>query len=836
MQTSVFVIYFPYLSIRYGGMVLEHNIKYDVFISFSFADQATVDRIVNLLTNVYDISCWICTEEIRAGENFRKDLAVAINSAGLVVLVQSKHSAVSKEVSKEILFALKKGKMVKPFVIEESELADELEFELSTTHYIDATRPELDDRIMELAKDICHTLGKPFTVSGRQCTSAAEALQSTPAVIPKTVFCGRESVLNDISAHFRSGERVLFLRGMGGIGKTQIAKQYAKRFRDDYDVIIYATYNGSLRQLLIADGPFTIEPPLARYNLPDGSIEDDNAFFARKLDKIKKLSSERTLIILDNFDVEQDADLPLLTNGKYRLLVTTRCDYSRLYPTFTIHPIDSMEELKQLFFQNYDGFDVEEDDPNLEKLIEMVNRHTYTVELLAQHMESSGQTVAEMIAALQERGILSIHEKVTDAEMKTQVAYENLLRMFSLFALNDAEQKVLMYLSLMPLSGVNARDFKRWAELSGNTELRSLERKGWIVKNTDGIALHPIIRDVVKHKIEATVSNCRRFIDLFTEDISETYTWHMKKQEKDRFAHLVRGLLQRFPQITEDTLTLYQHAESLLSFAVDPQYAAVLAARLWDYAIEKKSETSYEAGHAAYKRGWLYAYNSHLPDSVNQACEWLGRAAEIMQQITLETESQMGAYAQVLTNLSKMNLVAYEQSGSIDDYNAAVAVAETSIAFCKQSFQPHQVQYSKVAGAHWQLADALCAGGEYERALHHINISLDILIARHTENDSDSMFALYRRGCIRYEMGEYDVAEPELEKSTRGYVDFFGIAHPNLYQMHRKWGDCCVKLNNHTKAAYAYGKALETAKLIFAPGSEPIITMQKYLAEQSKYC
>ena len=80
---------------------MEHNITYDVFISFSFADQATVDRIVNLLTNVYNISCWICTEEIRAGENFRKDLAMAINSAGLVVLVQSKHSAVSKEVSKE---------------------------------------------------------------------------------------------------------------------------------------------------------------------------------------------------------------------------------------------------------------------------------------------------------------------------------------------------------------------------------------------------------------------------------------------------------------------------------------------------------------------------------------------------------------------------------------------------------------------------------------------------------------------------------------------------------------------------------------------------------------
>ena len=815
---------------------MEHNITYDVFISFSFADQATVDRIVNLLTNVYNISCWICTEEIRAGENFRKDLAMAINSAGLVVLVQSKHSAVSKEVSKEILFALKKGKMVKPFVIEESELADELEFELSTTHYIDATRPELDDRIMDLAKDICNTLGKPFVVNGQQNKKAvaAESLQSTPAVIPKTVFCGREKVLNDINEHFCNGEHVLFLRGMGGIGKTQIAKQYAKRFRDNYDVIIYATYNGSLRRLILADGPFSIEPPLARYNLPDGSSEDDDTFFVRKLDKVKKLSSERTLIILDNFDVEQDLDLPLFIEGKYHLLITTRCDYSRLYPTIAIGAIDSMEELKKLFFRNYDGFDVDEDDPRLEELIEMINRHTYTVELLAQHMECSGESVEEMINALKERGILSIHEKITDAEMKTQVAYENLLRMFSLFDLNETELTVLMYLSLMPLSGVNARDFKRWAGLSGNSELKGLERKGWIVKNTDGIALHPIICEVVKHKSEATVSNCCQFIERFVEDIAETHTWHMKKQDKDRFSIIVRGLLQRFSKITEETLTLYRYAESLFSFAVDPQYAAVLATKIWEYAKEKYSEDSYETGHAAYKRGWLYAYNSQLPDSTNQACEWLGRAADIMQHVPLETETQKGAYAQTLTNLSKMNLVAFENTGSGEDYAAAIAIGEDAIAYCKESFTPGQGQYTKLAGAHWQVADALCAGGEFDRALQHINIALDILVERHTENDSDSMFALYRKACILFGMGDYVAAEASLEKSTLGYVDFFGIAHPNIYKMYWTWGDCCVKLNNHDKAVYAYSKSLETAKLIFAPGSEMITAIQKRLAEQRK--
>lgn len=50
---------------------MEQELRHDVFISFSFKDQSVADRIVNHLTNLYGISCWICTEEIRAGEDLR---------------------------------------------------------------------------------------------------------------------------------------------------------------------------------------------------------------------------------------------------------------------------------------------------------------------------------------------------------------------------------------------------------------------------------------------------------------------------------------------------------------------------------------------------------------------------------------------------------------------------------------------------------------------------------------------------------------------------------------------------------------------------------------------
>ena len=216
-------------------------------------------------------------------------------------------------------------------------------------------------------------------------------LESTPSVIPKSVFCGRDEVLAQIKEIFDSGERILFLQGIGGIGKTQIAKQYAKRNKAQYDTIIYATYNNTIVELVSSQVSFKIEPYFPRQVLSDGSQESDISFFNRKLDLIREITNERTLIIIDNFDVMDDEHFSELLNAKYKLLITTRCDYSRLYPAIKIEPLDSIEQLKKVFLENYQGYMVDEDDPHLGELIELVNRHTYTIELIAQHMENSGQ-------------------------------------------------------------------------------------------------------------------------------------------------------------------------------------------------------------------------------------------------------------------------------------------------------------------------------------------------------------------------------------------------------------------------------------------------------------
>ena len=447
-------------------------------------------------------------------------------------------------------------------------------------HYAFEYKKEVIEKVL-LELDVTGTL-KDIKDIPDTIVQESFVLESTPSVIPKSVFCGREEELEQIKQTFESGERLLFLQGIGGIGKTQIAKQYAKRNKDKYDIIIFAMYNDSIIELISSQTAFKFEPALQRRINEDGSQESDIDYFKRKLDLIKEVTNERTLIIIDNYDVMNDEHFNDLLDDKYKLLITTRCDYSRLYPTIKIKPLDSLEQLRRVFLENYQGYMVSEDDEHLDELIQLVNRHTYTIELIAEHMENSGQTTEEMIEVLKKEGIISLNEEVRSSNDASSVAYQNLLKMFKVFNLSEEEKKILQHLSLMPLSGVDPKDLKNWLGVSALKLVKGLENRSWIVTSANGIALHPIIRDVIRYELPLKEEDAEEFLKAFNETIKEEKTWHYPMDEKCYYGDIASEVITVFNKINERTIKLYKNTELLLSFAVKPAKAVELCSDLFD--------------------------------------------------------------------------------------------------------------------------------------------------------------------------------------------------------------------------------------------------------------
>jgi len=134
-------------------------------------------------------------------------------------------------------------------------------------------------------------------------------------------FTGREDLLTRLHELLHAGKATALtqaqaISGLGGIGKTQTAVEYAYRSRGDYQAVLWAS--AATRETLISD--FVALATLLQ--LPERDLADQGVVVAA----VKRwlASNKDWLLILDNVDdLELAADfLPLASSG--HILLTTR--------------------------------------------------------------------------------------------------------------------------------------------------------------------------------------------------------------------------------------------------------------------------------------------------------------------------------------------------------------------------------------------------------------------------------------------------------------------------------------------------------------------------------
>lgn len=126
-------------------------------------------------------------------------------------------------------------------------------------------------------------------------------------------FLGREEELDELHTMLEENSKV-FLYGIAGIGKSELAKAYAKQYKKYYTNILYVEYAGDLHQA-VTDMDFTDDLP-----------EDGEEERFRKHNRFLRSLKDDTLLIIDNFNVTatQDSFLPVVLKYRCRILFTTR--------------------------------------------------------------------------------------------------------------------------------------------------------------------------------------------------------------------------------------------------------------------------------------------------------------------------------------------------------------------------------------------------------------------------------------------------------------------------------------------------------------------------------
>ena len=111
-------------------------------------------------------------------------------------------------------------------------------------------------------------------------------------------------------------------------------------------------------------------------------------YYYKKLNYLKEHCDKHTLLIIDNFDAEDERTQGLL-EGAYSVIFTTRISREKDgYQELSIHPMDNPEDLIALFQKFYKRPLQSGDDMILLQIFDKIARHTYGIELLARQMQA----------------------------------------------------------------------------------------------------------------------------------------------------------------------------------------------------------------------------------------------------------------------------------------------------------------------------------------------------------------------------------------------------------------------------------------------------------------
>ena len=492
------------------------------------------------------------------------------------------------------------------------------QFNLKKTRLLENSSPQLREMIQEIFQHtVVRMKSERYSNTDELIKALNQALEiateeedgylidnNITVTTSSNYYISRKDKLSEIRQHLEN-YHIAYLYGIGGIGKSETAREYAEEYRSSYTTIQLSIYSGDLKSLIAG-------LKIARSKISDDCNRTDNSFekdinirYGTRLAILSQttMNNESTLLIIDNYNVEPDSD-------EYKRNVEVMKDLKKLhihilFTTRTLPNDDktkidveefSKEELRHMFFAiNPKDKDKEERIAQVDELIETAYRHTLTVDLVAHQtakIEDYGKkTLSNYIKVLKESGINSGINVVVynnkDDNGKSDIIFEHIRALFNLTALTEKEKYIMVNACLLPLSGMPVAEFESFIDLENypNSEsndgwgedstISNLIKGGWIKRidcEVSKITLHPIVSEVTVNELkpEITEDKCKNFCDSMQE-LADNCENDLKAVEpyKDLFIKSANLLMKSEDEKTANYLSSVSYVLFNLAYYVD---------------------------------------------------------------------------------------------------------------------------------------------------------------------------------------------------------------------------------------------------------------------------
>ena len=392
--------------------------------------------------------------------------------------------------------------------------ADQMFLELKDLLRQDASiSPKKKDGLLQkengafLAALLCFGWSRKFEKRDIRVPRLPEAAQLSPVVtdyiltekvpVPCKWFQGRTKEIENLHRLLEKEGKV-FLRGIPGIGKSELAKAYMKEYKKEYTNILYMNSSGDLQK------------DLANMDFADDRPGDDEEKRFHNHARFLKSLGEDTLLVVDNYNTpaEKDDFLDTLLRYRCRVLFTTRCRYED-QNCMDVEEL-SEEELLNVVHSFYQAAN----SGSVLSIIRLLYRHTLAVELAGKVLQQGMFNAQQLLKKLKKEGaVLRMKDKVSsikDGRHKKDTYYGHLRILFSLYQLSPDQKKILTYMTMMPHAGIPARRFAWWTGLETLNDVNDLAELGLIeTRSGSSILLYPMLREIAIADLQPSVISCR---------------------------------------------------------------------------------------------------------------------------------------------------------------------------------------------------------------------------------------------------------------------------------------------------------------------------------------
>ncbi len=557
-------------------------------------------------------------------------------------------------------------------------------------------------------------------------------------------FTGREEILKDLHDTLCKTSATALsqaISGLGGIGKTQTAIEYAYRFRDDYKAVFWVRADSRLSLS-------TSFVEIARLlDLPEKDAQNSD-------DIVKAVNrwlenNDGWLLIFDNAD-----ELELLKdfrphNPKGHILLTSRAhvfDRVGIAKPIKMETMMPDEALKFLFTRT----GREDDDPAQREAAAQIAE---ALGYLPLALEQAGAYIMANTARFQDYLTSYGKRRLKLLQESRPVASEYPESVLTTWAMNFSEVEKLSEASsdLLHLSAFLSPDSIPLELITmGKTELGEAVSTVLADVDDDPLLLNQVLEPLTRYSLirldsDSQTYNIHRLVQEVLKDGMDTDTQRLWAE------HTVRALNQAFPYVEFKDWPL---CERLLPHAK----AASKLIEEWDITLEEAMQLLNQAAFYSKQRG-QYA-----------EAEPLYKRSLIIKEKTLEPD-----HPSIATSLNNLAVLYYVQGR----YSEAEPLYKRSLTIREKTFEP---DHPNIATSLNNLAALYRAQSKYTEAEPLYKRSLIIHEKTFEPDHPNIATSLNNLALLYYNQGKYIEAEPLLQRALSISERALGPDHPDVAQ------------------------------------------------------